>query len=286
MCLPVNAIVFMAFQINPGEPEVISKLKTNVSTYAAVLLKRQWLSHKSFEITISTPSGFEFEPGQRIRLSRSGHEREYSIASAPKESDLNLCIRNVTGGKVSGFLSTADIGTSLSIHGPYGYFTYKTSPRPAVFVATGTGIAPFCSMARSGITDFTLLHGVRLPEDLYYATQFQQSARAYVPCLTESTTTRTAGGLDFSATGGKRQGRKVSQSLRVAPGAKHPVWKTQPNKLPANAFNGKVTEYLKKHLPPAVYDFYLSGRREMIRDVTLLIDERFPDSLVYTEMFY
>jgi len=219
-------------------------LKTHVSTYAAVLLKRQWLSNKSFGIIISTPSGFEFEPGQRIRLSCGGHERDYSIVSAPKESDLNLCIRNVTGGKVSGFLSTAEIGTSLSIHGPHGYFTYKPSPRPAVFVATGTGIAPFCSMARSGLTDFTLLHGVRLPEDLYYATQFQQSARTYVPCLTES------------------------------------------NKLPANAFKGKVTEYLEKHLPPAVYDFYLSGRREMIRDVTLLIDERFSDSLVYTEMFY
>jgi hypothetical protein len=43
----------------------------------------------------------------------------------------------------------------------------------------------------------------------------------------ESTTTRTAGGLDFTATGGKRQGREVPQSLRVEPGAKHPVWKTQ-----------------------------------------------------------
>ncbi|MGD8881889.1 MAG: hypothetical protein PVI82_08360 [Desulfobacterales bacterium] len=44
---------------------------------------------------------------------------------------------------------------------------------------------------------------------------------------TESTTTRKAGGLDFTAIGGKRQGRKVPQSLRVEPGAKHPVWKTQ-----------------------------------------------------------
>jgi hypothetical protein len=34
-------------------------------------------------------------------------------------------------------------------------------------------------------------------------------------------------GLDFSAIGGKRQGREVPQSLRVQPGAKHPVWKTQ-----------------------------------------------------------
>ena len=30
----------------------------------------------------------------------------------------------------------------------------------------------------------------------------------------ESTTTRTAGGLDFTAKGGKRQGREVPQSLR------------------------------------------------------------------------
>jgi len=33
----------------------------------------------------------------------------------------------------------------------------------------------------------------------------------------ESTTTRTAGGLDFTAKGGKRQGREVPQSLRVKP---------------------------------------------------------------------
>ena len=43
----------------------------------------------------------------------------------------------------------------------------------------------------------------------------------------ESTTTRTAVGLDFSAIGGKKQGREVPQSLRVEPGALHPVWKTQ-----------------------------------------------------------
>jgi hypothetical protein len=42
-----------------------------------------------------------------------------------------------------------------------------------------------------------------------------------------STPTRIAGGLDLTAIGGKRQEREVSLSLRVEPGAKHPVWKTQ-----------------------------------------------------------
>ena len=107
-----------------------------------------------------------------------------------------------------------------------------------------TGTAPFCSMARSGISGFTLLHGVSIIDDLYYMSLFQQAAKTYVPCLTET------------------------------------------QKLPANAFGGNVVEYLQRNLEPKAYDFYLCGRREMIRDVTLLIDERFPESLVYTELFY
>jgi hypothetical protein len=36
--------------------------------------------------------------------------------------------------------------------------------------------------------------------------------------------------LSFTAIGGKRQGREVPQSLRVKPGASHPVWETQSKK--------------------------------------------------------
>ena len=61
---------------------------------------------------------------------------------------------------------------------------------------------------------------------------------------------------------------------------------TEARKLPANAFKGNVTEFIQQHLDSGAYDFYLCGRREMIRDVTLLIDERFPESLLYTELFY
>jgi hypothetical protein len=45
----------------------------------------------------------------------------------------------------------------------------------------------------------------------------------------ESTTIPARGrdGLDFTAIGGKRQGREVPQLLRVEPGASHPVWETQ-----------------------------------------------------------
>jgi benzoate/toluate 1,2-dioxygenase reductase subunit len=43
---------------------------------------------------------------------------------------------------------------------------------------------------------------------------------------------------------------------------------------------------LQEHLPAAQYDFYLCGRREMIREVTWLVDERFPGSFIYSEQFY
>jgi ferredoxin-NADP reductase len=234
----------MELRTSPVDLEDNQKLESHVSSHTTRLLKRQWLSNKTFEIILGRPPDFDFKPGQRIRLGTGKHIREYSIVSAPKETDLTLCIRDVAGGKMSGLLSAAEIGAFFTIDGPYGYFTYKPSIRPTVFAATGTGIAPFCSMARSGVSDFTILHGVRLPEDLYYAAQFKMSAAKYVPCLTEA------------------------------------------KKLPPDAFKGKVTTYLDEHLPCSTYDFYLCGRREMIRDVTLLIDERFPDSLVYTEMFF
>ena len=50
----------------------------------------------------------------------------------------------------------------------------------------------------------------------------------------ESTTTLTAGGLNFSAKGAIRQGHAVPRSLRVKPGAKHPVWKTRSNRRHEN----------------------------------------------------
>ena len=146
-------------------------------------------------------------------------------------------------GKTSLF-SSAKIGSYFRCSGPHGYFTYQSSRRPAIFVATGTGIAPFCSMVRAGITGFTLLHGVKKAQDLYCFSQFKSAAKIYVSCLSE-----------------------YAQNI-------------------SDAFKGRVSDYVETSLPPNAYDFYLCGRREMIRDVTLLVDERFPGSYIYTELFY
>jgi len=57
-----------------------------------------------------------------------------------------------------------------------------------------------------------------------------QYAPVIAPLKPESTTTRKAGGLDFSVISGKRQGREAPQSLRGEPGAKSRrgvIWKIQ-----------------------------------------------------------
>jgi len=202
------------------------------------------LSASAFELTLTKPPSFNFSAGQRLRLEYAAAQRDYSIVSAPAEAGLRLCIRQVAGGRMSMHLARAVTGTNMTFTGPHGYFTFKASSNPAVFVATGTGIAPFCAMAGAGVSGFTLLHGAATPAGLYYRDFIQARAAAYVACLSAS--------------------RPVD-----------PVH-----------FPGRVTDYLRNSLPPRAYDFYLSGRQDMIRDVTLLVDERFQGSLVYSEIFY
>jgi NAD(P)H-flavin reductase len=227
-----------------GEDKLSLPKTTPLNIQVAELLKRRWLSKNTFEIELTRPAGFDFAPGQRIRFIHQGSQRDYSLVSVPDNETLSLCIRYVEGGAFSPILAAGRIGSQFHFSGPHGYFLFQPSKRPAIFVSTGTGIAPFCAMARSGITGFTLLHGVRSVDELYYASVFRASAKLYVACLS---------GV---------------------------------SKPPAGGFKGWVTDYLQMHLPPGSYDFYLCGRSEMIRDVTLLIDDRFQGSLVYTEIFY
>ena len=148
-------------------------VESTITRYSTQLLERRWLSKKAFEMRLKKPPAFEFMPGQRICLGYKAVERDYSLVCAPDDPDLVLCIRYVKDGMLSTELETAQIGAQFQFTGPDGYFVFRPSDRPAIFVATGTGIAPFCSMLRSGVTEFTLLHGVETTEDLYYTSEFK-----------------------------------------------------------------------------------------------------------------
>lgn len=211
------------------------------------LVRRNILSDKAFELELARPESFHFIPGQNILIKHGTLERFYAVISAPDEPKIELLIRHVEDGAFTSILFLAEIGTQFHFTGPHGYFTFKPSARPPVFMATGTGVAPFVSMCRSGLSDFTLLHGVKQPEDLYYELLFRRAGCRYIPCISE------------------------------------PVPKSR---MPSDAFEGTVTGFLSLKLPRIQSDFYLCGRKEMIQEATLLIDEYFAESRVYYEVFF
>jgi benzoate/toluate 1,2-dioxygenase reductase subunit len=214
--------------------------------FSARLLALAWLSPDTVHLDFERPPGFLFAPGQGIRLCGNGVEREYSLVCAPSEQRLSLCVQVVAAGALSPLLARLEDGSILSFSGPHGYFIFQPSDRPAVFVATGTGIAPFVAMAKSGIGGFTLLHGASSVADLHYRDVVQPSAGRYLACLS-----------------------------RPGDGGTLPSW----------GCRGRVSEVLRNELAPGVFDFYLCGSRTMVRDVAAIVDERFPGSRVFSEVF-
>jgi ferredoxin-NADP reductase len=93
---------------------------------------------------------FEFVPGQYARISYEEEEpRVYSIASSPNRDEIELCIRRVPGGELTPDLCDKTVqGDGLFVRGPYGdeFMLQDPSDRDLVFIATGTGAAPFKSM--------------------------------------------------------------------------------------------------------------------------------------------
>jgi len=117
-------------------------------------------------------NGMDFRAGQYITLGIPGNNqvREYSIYSTMPDSALEVLIKEVDSGTVSRQLRKLIPGELLDVDGPFGYFTLeeKNLNREYLFIGTGTGIAPFHSLAGSypGL-NYTLLHGVRYSHEAY-----------------------------------------------------------------------------------------------------------------------
>ncbi len=211
-------------------------------TYTTELTERRWFTDSAFEVSLTRPNDFHFAEGQNICFAHEGVQRHYALTSTNADPQLQLCIQKISGGVFTPYIAHADIGTGFTFSGPYGYFTFRTSRRSPVFIATDIGIAPFLSFVRAGIRDFILIHLVSRREDLLYEDLFRDAASSYVPCTAES------------------------------PDAPLPM--------------GAAIDHLQRNLPVQAYDFYLCGRQDMIRDVTLFIDERYEGSMVFTEIFH
>jgi ferredoxin-NADP reductase len=214
--------------------------------FSATLVARKWLAPGIVEVRLTRPAGVEFLPGQFMRILMDDYQRSYTMVSRPDANTIDFCIALVDQGRFSAAICKAAIGDTFAMSGPHGHFVYQGPVNPEIYVATGTGIAPFVAFCRSGVTRGTLLHGVGTPDGLIYQPLLRSALPRYVPCLS-----RMPGRAD----------------------------------LPDRGFVGRVTRYLEQMLAPGTYDFYLCGWQAMIRDAVAIIDDRFDQSRLFVETY-
>ncbi len=117
--------------------------------------------------------GMKFEAGQHILLGmqNSTDQREYSIYSGVNDEHLEVLIKEVTDGSVSKHLKNLAPGDMLNVEGPLGFFELnkdKIKTSKFLFVASGTGIAPFHSMVKTyPELNYKILHGIRTCNEAY-----------------------------------------------------------------------------------------------------------------------
>lgn len=97
-------------------------------------------------------NGMEFIPGDCVAIyTENGQSRPYSIASGSKEHELRFVIRMMDGGEVSPWLMNRKVGEAIRITPPFGWFRpgQDIGDAPFIFLATGTGIAPFLAYMKT-----------------------------------------------------------------------------------------------------------------------------------------
>jgi ferredoxin/flavodoxin---NADP+ reductase len=199
-----------------------------------------------------TREGLEFAAGQWVALGLPGSrdQREYSVYSSPREDWLEVLVREIPEGAVSGPLHRLRPGDPVEVDGPHGSFRLVEGTRAAprfLFLATGTGISPFhCFVTANAGLDYQLLHGVRSPGERYDHAAFEEDR--LVACIS---------GPDASATG------------------------------PGPVYRGRLTGWAAGHpVEPSSY-CYLCGNSDMIYEAYgILRRQGVPPGNIFAEVYF
>lgn len=143
------------------------------------------LTHDVFELTLETKEDFNFNAGQFINIKINDGEkacfRAYSIASRPEGKQLKLCIKKIEGGRGSTWLQSLKADDEIVFLGPSGKLTFQPSNKKIIFVATGTGVAPFAGIIEDELLkknqqEMELYFGLRHEKDIFYRDKFEKLA--------------------------------------------------------------------------------------------------------------
>jgi len=226
----------------------------------AKVIETKNLTEDVIEITFETPEIFEFKAGQFVTIRIEDQIppcfRAYSIKSAPNNSNtFKLCLKIVEGGRGSNWLNKLKIDDQIMFIGPSGKFLFKENGKDALFIATGTGLTPFTSMAEDQLNKgykgkLEILFGLRHIKSIFYQDELDKLALE---------------NQNFS----------------------HTITLSRPEDDSWQGSTGRVTSVLEKmDLDPNNTEIYICGLKEMIDEVIKTLKNKgFSDESINEEKY-
>ena len=212
----------------------------------AKLVAKTSLTPQIWRLEFELEEQMSFVAGQFVKLRVSPFEwRDYSIAAAAGKR-LTLLISNRTRGDGSTFADTVSPGETTELEGPFGGYRLERNAHRKVFVATGTGVAPFLPMFDGMAED-----GELAASELFFGcrTAADDITRAFAPLPPRVTVCAS-----------RDEGSN-------------------------SAFHGRVTEALEGlAFDPRTTDFYVCGSAAMVGDCRTVL-RRAGARQVLTEAF-
>ncbi|MGC8536286.1 MAG: FAD-dependent oxidoreductase [Rhizomicrobium sp.] len=201
----------------------------------ARLVAKKALTPSIWELKFELDESVAFEPGQYAKLQVAPFEwRDYSIA-ALSDRQLTLLVSNRTHGEGSHYADTATPGMMTEIELPLGSYRLKQNAGRKIFVATGTGLAPFLPM----------FEALEKADGL-------DTAELYFGCRT--------------------QAEDITAAFAVLPRTIACVSRQAP---PAGGFGGRVSDALRTlSFDPATTDVYVCGSAAMVADCRAILERK------------
>jgi NAD(P)H-flavin reductase len=213
-----------------------------------------------YHFELQQPHRMEFAAGQYVsmKVSERGDRRSYSICSSPLvQHGFELLLDVSPHGIGTQYIENLNFGDQVEVLAPLGGFVIQQQLQEEefVFVATGSGIAPFRSMlldllqGQHDTRPITLYWGLRHAQHLFWQNDFLDLAQAF-------------------------------------PNFKfHPVISQAVDEWPL--CRGRVTDCLSIHELPKQAGYYLCGNAAMITEVNTLLQQKgVLEQNIHYEKFY
>jgi benzoate/toluate 1,2-dioxygenase reductase component len=148
-------------------PATSDVAKTSISSYGGQVSYVDRVSDTAiaFGVKLENPSALGFLPGQYVNIQVPGTDqtRSFSFSSGPGQDEVAFLARNTSHGVLTTYLrDRAKVGDKIEFNGPLGSFYLREIKRPVLFLAGGTGLAPFLSMLHKIEADGGSEHPVHL----------------------------------------------------------------------------------------------------------------------------